>query len=244
MASRMISEVTRTVRFRPDEAAVSIRRAEWRTAVAWIAVIVAGSGVYGASIGLWRSPLQAVFVAVKMPLLILATLSINAFLNGVLAALLGSGLSFRQTAMAILQSFALFSLMVGALGPIAVFFTSSLPGAAEPGGDVCYRILLLSHTVIIAVAGLMANLRLLRLLAVLSSAGTARIVLAAWLAGNLFAGAQLSYTFRPFFGTPTLPVQFLRPNPLEGNFYEAVWGIAAGLGRRTVTETSTIPTEH
>ncbi len=110
-------ELKRTIRFRPDEAAASIGRAEWQTAVAGMAVIAVGSGIYGASIGLWRSPLQAVFVAIKMPLLIFATLSINAVLNGVLAALLGSGLTFRQTAMAILQSFALFSLMVGALGP-------------------------------------------------------------------------------------------------------------------------------
>ena len=45
----------------------------------------------------------------------------------------------------------------------------------------------------------------------------------AWLGGNGFLGAQFSWILRPFFGTPGLEVQFLRPNPLRGNFYQTVW---------------------
>ena len=76
----------------------------------------------------------------------------------------------------------------------------------------------------IAFAGVMANQRLFDLLRKISgSKATASTVLFAWLSGNLFLGAQLAWNLRPFIGAPTLQVQFLRDDPLRGNFYEAVW---------------------
>jgi len=63
--------------------------------------IVLGSSVYGATIGLWRAPLQSAFTAIKFPLLIFLTCIGNGAVNGMLAQLFGSGLSFRQTALAI-----------------------------------------------------------------------------------------------------------------------------------------------
>jgi len=69
-----------------------------------------------------------------------------------------------------------------------------------------------------------ANVRLLQLLRELGGSGrVARRVLFAWLIGNLFLGSQLSWIFRPFIGSPTLPLQFFRDHPLAGNFYEAVF---------------------
>lgn len=35
-----------------------------------LVLILCGGAVYGASLGIWRAPLQAVFVAVKFPLLL------------------------------------------------------------------------------------------------------------------------------------------------------------------------------
>ena len=75
-----------------------------------------------------------------------------------------------------------------------------------------------------AFAGVVANRRLLDLLRRMSGReATARAVLFSWLAGNLFLGAQLAWNLRPFIGSPRLTVQFLRDDPLRGNFYEAVW---------------------
>jgi hypothetical protein len=77
----------------------------------------------------------------------------------------------------------------------------------------------------IAFAGIAANVRLLQLLRSLSgSASVARKVLFAWLAGNLLLGSQLAWNLRPFVGAPFLPVEFLRPNAFEGNFFETLWG--------------------
>jgi hypothetical protein len=196
----------------------------------WLGVVVVGGGCYGASIGMWRAPAQAGWVAVKMPLLILLTLGVNGVFNGMLAAVLGTGLGFRQTLVAIGRSFAVFALVVGALGPVAAFLTLTLPAGEEPGGGRAYHALLLTHTAVIAAGGIYANLRLLGRLERACGQWAARRVVVAWLAGNLFVGAQLSYTLRPFFGNPELPVQFLRSNPFEGNFYEAVWRV----GRTTL----------
>lgn len=186
--------------------------------------ICAGGAAYGFSIGVWRAPLQGVFVAVKMPCLIFLTLMVNGFLNGILAVLLGSGLSFKQTLLACLMSFAIFGLIVGSLSPIAIAIALDAPRPGAEGAVRWYRMLLLTHTAIIAFAGMVSNYKLLRLLQDFSgSAAAGWRVLLAWLGGNLFVGAQLSYNLRPFFGNPELPIQFVRPDPFDGNFYEAVW---------------------
>jgi hypothetical protein len=52
--------------------------------------------------------------------------------------------------------------------------------------------------------------------------GPARRILFAWLSVNLLLGAQLSWILRPFIGTPSLPVEFLRADALHGNFFESI----------------------
>ncbi len=191
-----------------------------------IITIVGGCALFGFALGLWRAPLQGVFVAIKMPLLIFLTLLVNGLINGILGQLLGSGMSFRQTVVACLMSFSIFSLIVGSFSPILIAWVLDAPPPGTDEGTRWYRLFLLGNTAIIAFAGIVANHKLLRLIQAFS--GDAMVgwrTLIAWLAGNLFVGAQLSYILRPFFGNPELPVQFLRPNPLEGNFYEAVWAL-------------------
>ena len=84
--------------------------------------------------------------------------------------------------------------------------------------------LLLALVVMIAFAGVAANVRLVELLRRLSPGpAVAHKVLAAWLAGNLFLGSQLCWILRPFVGSPGLPVQFLRPDAFRGNFFETVF---------------------
>ena len=69
---------------------------------------------------------------------------------------------------------------------------------------------------------MLGNQLLLRSLKLLNAPGTARRVLLSWLAGNLLLGSQLAWMLRPFIGSPKLSVQFLRPDFLRGNFFEAV----------------------
>ncbi|MCF7788957.1 MAG: hypothetical protein K9N47_22725 [Prosthecobacter sp.] len=188
--------------------------------------IMVGCGAYGFAIGLGRSPMMALFVAIKMPLLIFLTLGVNGLINGMFGTLLGSGMSFRQTMQACLMSFALFALIVGSLAPIMIGMALDRPADGTEELDRWYRMFLLSNTAVIAFAGIIANHKLLRLIEAFSGSPAASWrTLVAWLAGNLFVGAQLSYILRPFFGNPMLPIEFLRPDPFHGTFYEAVWSM-------------------
>jgi hypothetical protein len=189
----------------------------------WVIILV-GSGVYGSTLGLWRAPLQSLYTAVKFPLLIFLTCAGNAAVNGMLAQLLGSGLSFKQTVFAMFRSFAIAATILAGFAPITVFVCYNAPPLQLRNAILGHSIMLLTHVFAIAFAGVSANCRLLSLLHEMSGrASTARAVLFSWLAGNLFLGAQLAWNLRPFIGSPKLAVQFFRDDPLRGNFYEAVW---------------------
>lgn len=190
-----------------------------------LVLIVAGAGLYGAAMGCWRAPLQAGFVAIKFPLIMLLTAIGNALLNGMLAPLLGLNLGFRKCFLAVLMSLTITSVILGSFSPLLALVVWNAPAmnnALQVSGTV-YSSILLLHVGVIAFAGIAGNLRLRDLLSGFSGKKTARRVLLAWLVGNLFVGSQLSWILRPFIGAPTLPVQFLRASAFQGNFYETVF---------------------
>ena len=176
--------------------------------------------------GWWRDPRQALYVAIKLPLILLLTAGGNALLNAMLAPLLGLNIRFRQSFLAIFTSFAIASAILGSFSPLVGFLIWNAPPMSTDWSisGWTYSLIMLTHVAVIAFAGVVANVRLLQLLRELGgSARVARRVLFAWLIGNLFLGSQLSWIFRPFIGSPTLPLQFFRDHPLAGNFYEAVF---------------------
>ena len=188
------------------------------------AITVAGMALYGFSVGFWRSPLMGVFVAVKLPLLIFLTLSCNGLLNGLIGVLSGAGFAFRQSLLALLNAFSVAALILGSLGPVTFLLALNAPPPDAPGAATAHAAYLLTHTCLIGFAGIMANIRLHRVLAATAPNPTAaNITLIAWLGGNGFLGAQFSWILRPFFGSPHLDVAFLRPDPMRGNFYTSVW---------------------
>src|SRR5689334_3032341 len=69
----------------------------------WLLVTVVGSALFGAAMGWWRAPLQALYTALKLPLVILLTTLGNALLNAMFAPLLGVNLNFRQSLLAVLM---------------------------------------------------------------------------------------------------------------------------------------------
>jgi len=186
-----------------------------------ILLIVVGSGVYGATIGLWRSPMQAVFTGIKFPLVVLLTTLVNALVNSMIAQLLGNGITFRQSSAAILTSFALMSVILVSFSPVTLFIWFNTPPLSSGDSYISHSFMLVSHISIIGMAGIISNVQLLRMLkALCGQPGAAIRILGSWLAMNLFLGCQLSWILRPFVGSPGLPVQFLRGNAFEGNFYE------------------------
>lgn len=216
------------VLLRGEEHSLLAWSAEWdgRRVAAQIGVIVVGAGLYGASVGWWRDPVQALYTAIKFPLIILLTAAGNALLNGMLAPLLGLNIRFRQSFLAILMSFSIAGTIMGSFAPLVAFIVWNSPpltsNAAASAGP--YSFILFIFVVVTAFAGIASNFRLLQLLRRLGGRGAVAFrVLFAWLVGNLFVGTQLSWILRPFIGSPDLPVQFLRTSAFKGNFYEAIF---------------------
>ncbi len=188
--------------------------------------LVVGTGIFGAALGAWRSPLQALYTGIKFPLVILLTTGANAGLNGILAALLGLNLSFRQSFAVVLMSFTVAGAILGAFSPVLLFLVWNTPAPVGQLSSVLhgYELMQLAAVGFIAFAGVVANLRLRPLLVALGAApATARRVILAWLAGNLFLGSQLCWVLRPFIGNPATRVEFFSDHPWSGSFYESVF---------------------
>lgn len=199
----------------------------WSRFLGGVGVIALGAGLFGVATGSWRSAGQGVFTGLKFPLIMLLTMGGNGLLNGMLAPLLGLNLTFRQALVAVMMSFTITAALLGSLAPLMAFLVWNAPPMGTSA--MAYRLVLLTQVAAIALAGLAGNARLLQFLKHHSERpAVARRVFLAWLAVNLFLGAQLSWNLRPFIGSPGLPVEFLRANAFEGNFYEAVLLTARG----------------
>ena len=197
-----------------------------------VGVIVIGGGVFGAVMGSWRSPWQAFYTGIKLPLVILLTTLGNGLLNGMLAPLLGLNLTFRQSLAVVLMSFAIVSVMLGALSPVAWFVVWNTPPltAAMQSLSPEHGVMQLTLAGFIALAGVAGNVHLLPLLSEWArSAATARKVLFAWLAGNLFLGSQICWVLRPFIWDPARPVEFIGREYFHGSFFETVFEAARRL---------------
>jgi hypothetical protein len=200
----------------------------WSTArmALCLVVVIVGTAAFGAALGSWRAQEQALYTAIKLPLILLLTALGNGLLNAMLAPLLGLNLGLRQSLLAVLLSFTIAATILGACSPLLWFLLWNVPPLAEssPQSFTTHSLILVMETLMIAFAGIAANMRLVQLLRELSgSRAIARKVLCAWLAGNLLLGSQLAWILRPFVGSPGLPLQFLRPDPFDGNFYEMLW---------------------
>ena len=215
-----------------------VEGARWLTVVegrrlAWcVGIVVLGAGLYGAVMGAWREPWQAVYTGLKLPLLLLLTTVGNALLNAMLAPLLGLNLSLRQSFAAVLLTFAIASVVLGSLAPIAAFVVWNSPPltVATPPTALEYGMLQLVHAGMVAVSGTLGNLAFLPMLRGLSGSGViAWRVLLAWLGVNLLLGSQLCWILRPFIWDPARPVEFVGPEYLRGSFYETVFEAARRL---------------
>jgi hypothetical protein len=193
----------------------------------WCSVIVLlGAGLYGAVMGSWRDPLQALYTGIKLPLVILLTTFGNALLNAMLAPLLGINLTFRQSFLVVLLTFTIAAVLLAAFSPIAGFMLWNTPPltAATRLDSVEYGFMQLMLVAFITFAGVTGNTCLEPLLRQWSGSATAaRKVLLAWLAVNLLLGSQISWVLRPFIWDPARPVEFLGPEHLRGSFYETVF---------------------
>ena len=154
------------LRGQPESIDAWAQRWEGKRVLLYVAVIIVGTGVYGAAMGCWRAPLQACYTALKLPLIILLTTLGNALLNGMLAPLLGLNLTFRQSSLAILMSFTIAATILAAFSPIMFFLVWNTPPmtAQAEHNATAFSFIQLTLVASIAFAGIVANLRLVQLL--------------------------------------------------------------------------------
>ncbi len=200
-------------------------RFSWLVGVCLLA-IVAGAGSYGAVIGSWRDPLQAVYTGIKLPLVILLTTLGNGLINGLLAPLLGLNASFRQSFAVVLMTFAIASAVLGALSPVAWFLVWNTPPLTVQTTLAApeYSFLQLMLALFVGLAGVLGNVQLLPLLR--QWTGTAKQayqVLLAWLMVNLLLGSQICWILRPFIWEANRPVQFIGADGFQGSFFETIF---------------------
>jgi hypothetical protein len=190
-----------------------------------------GAALYGCAFGLWRSPVQALYAGLKLPLLLCLLVATTTLGSSVFAKIVGAELDTRQSLACSLVCMSTLATILLATTPASLVFAlaterydEALVGQRGPEVDVAMRdaqLLLAYHTTLIGVAGVLALRRLHSLLRAL--AGTrATSFFALWLLMQAFAGTQLSWVLRPYLGKPTLPVQIFRDDALRGSFLEEV----------------------
>ena len=201
----------------------------WKGIASIVVFVIAACAVYGAVMALGRSPRLALYAAVKLPLLFVGSTAIVALFNWIVATTLGAGLSFRDSVALTFASMGVACWIFLAFAPIALFFTlTGVPNVGEaPTEDVsfAYRIILLTHVTILAIAGVAGNASLFNgLRATVRPQCPTAALFAAWIALFAIVGCQLSWILRPFVGNPFAEVAFLRDDALRGNFFEFVFG--------------------
>ncbi len=159
-----------------------------------LAWIVAGGGGYGAVMGLYGGPLQAVYSAVKVPLLLGVSfaLTLPAFaVTGTLAGLRDDlGRAVRATAAAPAAT----AVVLASLAPFTALWYAS---------DRDYGSAILFNGGLFAAAVIAAGVVLRRAYRDLIAGDRRhRFMLVAWLVGYAFIAVQMAWVLRPFVGGP------------------------------------------
>ncbi|MCL1909763.1 MAG: hypothetical protein FWG05_02375 [Kiritimatiellaeota bacterium] len=209
----------------------TLRRGDisWAGVASMAGFVVASCAVYGAVMAGWRSPTLALYAAVKLPFVFVASTALVAVFNWMIAAAMRSGLAFRQTVALTFASMVVAGWIMLALTPVALFFVfTGMPkiGVATAGElDFAYRLILFIHVAVLAVAGVAGNGVLYNGLRTTAPVECpVKALFAAWLAMFAIVGCQMSWMLSPFVGHPDFEVTFFNSLALKTNFIEVVFG--------------------
>jgi hypothetical protein len=202
--------------------------------VCCVATLALGTAAYGATMGIWRGPDQALFAAVKLVAMFAALLVLTTLTNAMMAGLLRARLSLPQVALCSLLGLTVTAAILGALAPVSLWFVAHAPsiGPDLDAALVVAQGLLAGHVVVFAIAGALGVRRMWQLVRELvADPGIARRVLWVWLFVEGLVGAQLSWVLRPFVGKPDLAITLLRADAWDSSFFDEIGRITrAGLG--------------
>ena len=187
--------------------------------------IVLGCGLtYGGVMGLFGGRAgQVGFSAIKVPLLLLATLLLSLPSYFVLNTLLGLRADFGAAWRAVVASQAGLTIILVSLAPVTAFWYVS-------SSD--YRLAILFNTAMFAVASVGAQAILQRgYRPLIAQEPKHRWVLRIWIFLYAFVGIQMGWNLRPFVGDPSQPVRFFRAGAWENAYIvvaQILWEAVAG----------------
>ena len=168
----------------------------------WALALACGM-LYGAVMGSFGGrPLQAVYSALKVPLLVAATVALSLPSVFMLNTLLGVRGDFARAARAVGASQAGLAVVLAAMAPLTAFWYAS---------STDYHAAILFNGLMFAVASAGGQAVLRRgYRPLVAKDPKHRWLLRAWLVLYAFVGIQMGWVLRPFVGDPSGPVQFFR----------------------------------
>ena len=190
-----------------------------------VAILLSCGVTYGALMGLFTGyddsprPLQAVFSAAKVPLLLLLTFGLALPSFYVLNMLAGLGTDFPAVLRALLATQAGLTIVLASLSPFTLLFYVSTTN---------YDAAILFNALMFAIASLAGQRLLTRFYAPLIARDPRhRKMVRVWILLYAFVGIQMGWVLRPFIGDPDKPTTFFRQGAW-GNAYVEVWNKALG----------------
>jgi len=176
--------------------------------------------LYGAVMGSYAGrPIQAVYSATKLPMLLLFTSVVCLPNFFVVNSVLGLRDDFSAALSGIAAAQATMAVTLAAMAPVTVIAYLSLP---------VYRHALLFNGVVFAIATLAGQRTLARHYAPLVRRNPRhRLARVAWGVLYVFVAIQLAWVLRPFIGDPGLAPRFLRDNAWS-NAYVVVFSDVLG----------------
>ena len=189
--------------------------------------VVLATAVYGAVLGIWRSPLMAVYVAVKLPVVFVASTLVVSVFGWMVGLVVGAEQKYGEVLAAVFSAMATAGRILLALAPVVLYFI--LTGAPDEGSRATMRFahacMMFGHIVVFSVAGLVGNCMLYRDLARRVPANChLKMMMVLWLSSFAIVGCQLGWMARPLVGSPNIAVEFVREDALESNFLESFFG--------------------
>ena len=191
-----------------------------------VLIVVLSTAAYGAVLAAWRSPLMAAYVAVKLPVVFVATTLVVSAFCWAAGLLCRAGLRYREVLGAVFSAMAVAGSILLALSPVVLYFVFS--GAPDAGTReemrFAHATMMMVHILVLACAGATGNLVLCRALRrrVPPACRLAPMV-ALWIASCAVVGCQLGWIMRPLVGSPNIAVEFLRSDALDSNFLESLF---------------------
>lgn len=193
--------------------------------LALVVALMVGFGlIYGGVMGSYGGgrPLQMLYSAVKVPLLLSATfvLSLPSFF--VLNTLLGLRDDFGRAIRALIATQAGLTIILASFAPFTALWYVSV---ADYDGAKMFNLLMFG------VASITAQLMLRRFYQPLIARDRRhRLLMRIWLVIYAFVGVQMGWVLRPFIGNPNDPTRFFRTEAWGNAYLEVIDSLGRVLG--------------